>query len=56
MKEILGSHPDFKFEKSRIERFLMEEKNIVYSLPSLDSPQSPKGQTFSVREWNNSSP
>jgi len=24
MREILGSHPDFKFEKSRVERFLAD--------------------------------
>ena len=33
MREVLGSHPDFKSEKSTIERFLMEEKgHIVYML------------------------
>ena len=34
MREVLGSFPDFKNEKSRIERFLTEEKqHIVYMLP-----------------------
>ena len=34
MREVLGSHPDFKNEKSTIERFLGEEKgHVVYMLP-----------------------
>ena len=34
MRESLSVHPDFKNEKSRVERFLMEEKgHIVYLLP-----------------------
>ena len=34
MREALGSHPDFKYEKSRVERYLVEEKgHIVYLLP-----------------------
>ena len=34
MREVLGSHPDFKNEKSSIEQFLEDEKgHIVYMLP-----------------------
>ena len=34
MHEVLSSHVDFRNEKSRIERFLMEDKeHIVYMLP-----------------------
>ena len=34
MREVLKSHPDFKNEKSTIERFLVEERgHIVYMLP-----------------------
>ena len=29
MRAVLRSHPDFKFEKSRIERYLVEEKDIL---------------------------
>ena len=42
MREVLGSHPDFKFEKSRIERFLLEEKkHIVYLLPKFHLELNP---------------
>ena len=34
MRKILGSHCDFKEEKSRVERFLLEKKHIVYMLPN----------------------
>ena len=34
MREVLGSHSDFKNEKSTIEQFLGEEEgHIVYMLP-----------------------
>lgn len=34
MREVLGSHPDFKYEKSKIERYLTEEcGHIMYMLP-----------------------
>ena len=41
MKEILGSHPDFKNEKSRVERFLMEKQHIVYLLPKFHCELNP---------------
>ena len=42
MREVLGSHPDFKFDKSRIERFLLEEKkHIVYLLPKFHPELNP---------------
>ena len=42
MREILGSHPDFKNEKSSIERFLEEEKGgIVYMLPKFHCEFNP---------------
>ena len=42
MREILGSHSDFKNEKSRIERFLVEEKgHIVYFLPKYHCELNP---------------
>ena len=34
MRQVLGSHPDFKNEKCRIERLLVEEhQHIAYFLP-----------------------
>ena len=33
MREILRKHPDFRDEKSRVERFLLERKHIPYMLP-----------------------
>ena len=42
MREVLGTHPDFKNEKSRIERFLTEEKGyIVYMLPKFHCELNP---------------
>ncbi len=42
MREMLGSHPDFKNEKSSIERFLGEEKkHIVYMLPKYHCELNP---------------
>ena len=42
MREILGSHQDFKNEKSLIERFLGEEKkHIVYFLPKFHPELNP---------------
>ena len=42
MREVLGSHPDFKNEKSSIERFLGEEKkHIVYMLPKYHCELNP---------------
>ena len=38
----LGSHPDFKYEKSGIERFLVEEKkHIMYILPKYHCELNP---------------
>ena len=42
MRDILGSHPDFKYEKSLVERFLMEGKgHIVYMLPKFHCELNP---------------
>lgn len=42
MREVLGSHPDFKNEKSTIERFLGEEKgHVVYMLPKFHCELNP---------------
>ena len=42
MREVLGSHSDFKNEKSLIERFLAEEKrHIVYFLPKFHPELNP---------------
>lgn len=44
----LGSHPDFKNEKSSIERFLMEEKgHIVYMLPKFQCELNPIERVWS---------
>ena len=42
MRKVLGSHPDFKNEKSRIERFLVEEKrHIMVMLPKIHCELNP---------------
>lgn len=42
MREVLGSHPDFKYEKSKIERYLSDEcKHIVYMLPKFHCELNP---------------
>lgn len=42
MRAILGSHPDFKGEKSTVERFLTEEKkHIAYFLPKYHPELNP---------------
>lgn len=42
LREVLGSHPDFKNEKSTIERFLGEEKrHVVYMLPKFHCELNP---------------
>ncbi len=42
MREILGTHLDFKSEKASIERFLVEEKgHIVYMLPKFHCDLNP---------------
>lgn len=42
MRKVLGSHPDFKNEKSRIERYLIEDRgHIVYMLPKYHCELNP---------------
>ena len=41
MREILRKHPDFSDKKSRVERFLLEKKNIPYMLPKFHSELNP---------------
>lgn len=42
MRQVLGRHPDFKNEKSRIERFLVEERgHITYMLPKYHCELNP---------------
>jgi len=42
IREVLNSHPDFKNEKSTIERFLVEEKgHIMYMLPKFHCELNP---------------
>lgn len=42
MREELRSHPDFKYEKSRIERYLTEEcKHLMYMLPKYHCELNP---------------
>ena len=43
MREVLGSHPDFKNEKSTIERFCRGEErgHVVYMLPKLRCKLNP---------------
>lgn len=40
MRKVLGSHPDFRDEKSRVERFMAEKRQIVYvaKIPSRIEP------------------
>ena len=48
MQEVLSSHPDFKNEKSSIERFLEEEKShIVYMLPKFHCELNPIERVWS---------
>ena len=48
MREVLSSHPDFKNEKSSIERFLEEEKShIVYMLPKFHCELNPIERVWS---------
>ena len=42
MRTILGSHPDFKYEKSRVERLLTDEfGHIVYMIPKFHCELNP---------------
>ena len=41
MREVLNSHPDFKYEKSKIERYLAEKGHIVYMLPKFHCELNP---------------
>ena len=41
MRETLGSHNDFKNEKSRVEQFLFERGHIVYMLPKFHCELNP---------------
>ena len=42
MREVLQTHPDFKYEKSKIERYLTEEcKHIMYMLPKYHCELNP---------------
>lgn len=42
MREILKSHPDFKYEKSKIERYLTDEcKHLMYMLPKYHCELNP---------------
>ena len=42
MREVLGSHCDFKNEKSRVERYLSEDcGHIVYMLPKYHCELNP---------------
>ena len=42
LREVLNSHPDFRNEKSTIERFLVEEKgHITYMLPKFHCELNP---------------
>ena len=42
MREVLKSHPDFKYEKSKIERYLCDEcKHIVIMLPKFHCELNP---------------
>jgi len=41
MREVLGSHADFKCEKSQIEWFLVEEGHITYMLPKFHCELNP---------------
>ena len=41
MREILRNHPDFKYEKSRIEHFIEGKGHIVYLLPKYHCELNP---------------
>ena len=41
MHEILGSHSDFREEKSRVEWFLLKKNHIVYMLPKFHPELNP---------------
>ena len=41
MRKVLGSHRDFREEKSRVERFLSEKHHIVYMLPKFHPELNP---------------
>lgn len=41
MWEVLGNHPDFKFEKSHIEHFIEEKGHMVYLLPKFHCEINP---------------
>lgn len=48
MRAVLGSHTDFKSEKTFIEQFLMEEKgHIVYMLPNFHCKLNPIERVWS---------
>ena len=48
MRTALGSHPDFKNEKSSIKRFLIEEKgHVVYMLPKFHCELNPIERVWS---------
>lgn len=41
LRIILANHPDFKYEKSRVERFLSDKGHIVYLLPKYHCELNP---------------
>ena len=41
MRDVLRNHPDFKNEKSKIERFLEERGHIIYMLPKFHCELNP---------------
>ena len=48
MREVLREHPDFKYEKSRIERYLCEDNNyIMYMLPKYHCELNPIERVWS---------
>ena len=48
MREVLGSFPDFKYEKSKIERLLVDNYgHIVYMLPKYHCELNPIGHNQS---------
>ena len=52
MREILGSHPDFKNEKSLVERSLMEEKmHVVYLLPKYHCELNSIEKVWAQSKW-----
>ena len=53
IREVLNSHPDFKNEKSTIERFLVEEKgNITYMLPKFHCELNPIERVWAQAKRN----